>query len=74
MIVINSFDINHRSTGRVVTVYIFTKSGARVHVVSPPFKWNGLDVLEVERIDTGKRMVVTKSSLVLEDLHTTSRG
>lgn len=51
-----------------MTVYIFTKSGSRVRIVGPSFKYNGLDVIEVERIDTGKCMVVPKSALVLEDL------
>ena len=50
-----------------MSVYIFTKSGSRVHVIGPTFKWNGLDVVEVERLDTGKRMVVPKSALILEE-------
>lgn len=43
---------------------VFLKSGARVFRIGTSWKWNGFDVIEVERCSDGKRLVVPVTSLV----------
>jgi hypothetical protein len=46
-----------------VTTYLFEKSGARVRIVLDAMSYRDQPCVEVERCDTGKRMIVPLGSL-----------